>query len=51
MAIFDYITIDEFRKSLESDYQEMTSCFTAEAWKAVHVLAGSILTVHSLKLK
>ena len=43
MAIFDYITIDEFRKSLESDYQEMTSCFTAEAWKAVHVLAGSII--------
>jgi hypothetical protein len=43
MAIFDYITSDEFRKSLEADYQEMTLCFNAGAWKAVHVLAGSII--------
>lgn len=43
MAIFDYITSDEFRKSLEADYQEMNLCFTAGTWKAVHVLAGSII--------
>jgi hypothetical protein len=43
MAIFDYITSDEFRKSLESDYQEISRCFDAGAWKAVHVLAGSII--------
>jgi hypothetical protein len=43
MAIFDYITSDEFRKSLELDYQEMSLCFSAGAWKAVHVLAGSII--------
>ena len=43
MAIFDYITSEEFRESLEADYQEMIFCFNANAWKAVHVLAGSII--------
>jgi len=43
MAIFDYISSDEFRQSLEADYQEMVACFNAKGWKAVHVLAGSIV--------
>lgn len=43
MAIFDFITNDDFRQSLDSDYQEMILCFNAKAWKAVHVLAGSII--------
>jgi len=42
MSIFDFITDEEFRNSLESDYKEMNRCFESEAWKAVHVLAGSI---------
>src|SRR5206468_10963333 len=33
----------QFRKSLEDDYREMRRCFDAEAWKSVHVLAGSIV--------
>lgn len=41
MAIFDYIISGEFRMSLEAEYNKMTLCFNAEAWKAVHVLAGS----------
>ena len=40
---FDYINDPEFRASLESDYTEMMLCASSEAWKAVHVLAGSIV--------
>ncbi len=41
--IFDFITDEEFRASLESDYAEMARCRDARSWKAVHVLAGSII--------
>mgnify|MGYP001566339287 CR=1 FL=1 len=40
---FDFITAREFRESLERDYAEMRACFSAEAWKSVQVLAGSIV--------
>lgn len=40
---FDFIADDEFRASLQSDYREMAKAFEAEAWKAVHVLAGSVI--------
>ena len=40
---FDFMTTDEFRNVLEADRQEMQTCFTSKAWKAVHVLAGSIV--------
>jgi len=43
MSNFDYITAKEFRESLEADYAEMKKCVTAEAWKSVQVLAGSIV--------
>jgi hypothetical protein len=43
MGLFDFITGEDFRKSLEADFHEMVQCFNAEAWKAVHVLAGSIV--------
>lgn len=43
MATFDFITNEEFRASLESDYRELSACMKATAWKAVHVLAGSII--------
>jgi len=40
---FDFITSEEFRSSLEQDYQEMEKCFGVEAWKSVQILAGSIV--------
>ena len=43
MTSFDFITSEDFRCSLESDYDEMTACLKVGAWKAVHVLAGSII--------
>lgn len=42
-TVFDFITAREFRQSLERDYAEMRACFTAQAWKSVQVLAGSIV--------
>lgn len=44
MAVeFDFISDERFRKSLDCDYREMCSSLEAGAWKAVHVLAGSIV--------
>jgi hypothetical protein len=43
MADFKFISIPELRECLESDYRELQACIKAEAWKAVHVLAGSIV--------
>lgn len=40
---FDFITDEGFRASLTSDYAEMIRCQEAGTWKAVHVLAGSII--------
>jgi len=43
MALFNFITNEGFRKSLESDFIELENCIQAESWKAVHVIAGSII--------
>jgi len=43
LANFEYIRDEEFRQSLEADYAEMNSALNVGAWKAVHVLAGSIV--------
>jgi hypothetical protein len=43
MADFNFITIPELRQCLETDYRELRACLEAKAWKAVHVLAGSIV--------
>lgn len=43
MQSFDFITGKPFRKSLESDYREMSQSLNGEAWKSVQVLAGSIV--------
>jgi hypothetical protein len=43
MISFDFITHDDFRRSLESDWVELESCYGSKAWKSVHVLAGSII--------
>jgi hypothetical protein len=40
---FDFITDDQFRISLQTDYREMVRAVEIGAWKAVHVLAGSII--------
>jgi hypothetical protein len=40
---FDFISDEQFRASLTSDHIEMISCADAGSWKAVHVLAGSII--------
>ena len=43
MADFNFIVTPELRQCLQSDYRELRACLKAEAWKAVHVLAGSIV--------
>ncbi|MGD0019035.1 MAG: hypothetical protein ABSD62_07240 [Candidatus Limnocylindrales bacterium] len=43
MANFEYIRDERFRLGLEADYAEMNAALGARAWKAVHVLAGSIV--------
>ncbi len=43
MALFNFITDEDFRTSLEADYSEMIKCLEGHAWKAVHVLSGSLL--------
>ena len=39
----DFMASDEFRQVLEADLKEMRTCFESNAWKATHVLAGSIV--------
>lgn len=42
-SLFNFITDEDFRKSLESDYIELQSSMEGQSWKAVHVLAGSLV--------
>jgi hypothetical protein len=43
MFNFDFVSDEKFRFSLERDYQELTSSVQVGAWKAAHLLAGSII--------
>jgi hypothetical protein len=43
MASFDFITDEDFRRSLENDFKEMNFCIQAGAYKAAIVVAGSII--------
>lgn len=43
MSKFDFITGEKFLSSLEKDYEELEKCLQIGAWKAVHVMAGSII--------
>ncbi len=43
MSTFDFISVAELRGSLEGDYREMRAALETSAWKAVQVLAGSIV--------
>jgi len=40
---FDFVSGDAFRESLDADYAELESCLANGAWKARHVLGGSII--------
>lgn len=40
---FDFISDDDFRSGLESDYREMLAALEYNAYKSVHILAGSIV--------
>lgn len=42
-SLFDFITDEEFRHSLESDASELSSSLSQGSHKAAHVLAGSIV--------
>ncbi|MFB3776242.1 MAG: hypothetical protein ACE141_01490 [Bryobacteraceae bacterium] len=43
MAAFDFVASDELRLCLERDAEELVTCMKAGAWKAAHVLAGSLI--------
>ena len=43
MPSFDFITDEDFRTILEADQKEIRQCAESKAWKAIHVLAGSII--------
>lgn len=43
MPEFDFIVDKDLRTSLDSDWRELQDSFDHSAWKAVHVLAGSIV--------
>lgn len=43
MATFDFIASDQLRVSLERDFEELIACMKAGAWKAAHVIAGSLI--------
>lgn len=40
---FDFITSEELRTSLIQDMNEINVCHSNSAWKAVHVLSGSVI--------
>jgi hypothetical protein len=42
-SLFNFISDEDFRKTLESDLIEAERCFESQAWKAVHVLSGSLV--------
>jgi hypothetical protein len=43
MASFDFISDEDFRTSLETDYRELLAAMEHGAWKTVYVLSGSIV--------
>jgi hypothetical protein len=42
-AVFSFITDQKFRTSLASDYAELLKSLESGAWKAAHVLSGSVV--------
>lgn len=43
MGAFDFVAGDDFRESLEADYQELLRALDNGSWKSATVLAGSIV--------
>src|SRR5262245_1779190 len=43
MADFSFIVDPELRQALEADYAELGATIQAHAWKAAHVMAGSVI--------
>ena len=43
MSLFNFITDESFRASLEADYEELERCLEGKAWKAALVLSGSLV--------
>lgn len=43
LAFLNYVTDEQFRQSLESDYREMTTALEQKCWKTAHVMAGSMI--------
>jgi hypothetical protein len=43
MSVFEFITNEDFRLCLERDYKELDLYLEAGAWKAAHVLSGSMV--------
>ncbi len=43
MATFEFIASDEMRACLQRDAEELIACMRAGAWKAAHVIAGSLI--------
>ncbi len=43
MAAFDFIASDQMRACLQRDAEELIACLRAGAWKAAHVIAGSLI--------
>jgi hypothetical protein len=43
VATFDCVGPDEFRGCLEKDAEELIACMKAGAWKAAHIIAGSLI--------
>lgn len=43
LELLSFVSGKEYRESLESDYQELSLCMKNGAWKAAHILAGSII--------
>src|SRR5690242_1459399 len=40
---FSFITDRDLRDALRADYRELQTCLDGKAWKAVHVLSGSLV--------
>jgi hypothetical protein len=40
---FTFLSDEQFRNSLIEDFKEMQKSLESQSWKAVHVLAGSII--------
>jgi len=43
MEKFNFISEEDFRNTLQADYDEMETCYNNKCWKSVLILSGSII--------